>query len=57
MISNRAGMARGRISEAGEFIELDRQQLRALLARDAELNEILMRAFILRRMMMLSSGY
>ncbi len=56
-ISNRAGMARGRISEAGEFIELNRQQLHDLLARDAELNEILMRAFILRRILMLSSGY
>jgi thioredoxin reductase (NADPH) len=56
-ISNRAGMARGRVSEAGEFIELDSQQLHALLARDAELNEILMRAFILRRMLLLSSGY
>jgi len=56
-ISNRAGMARGRISEAGEFIELNRQQLHALLARDAELNEILMRAFILRRILMLSRGY
>jgi thioredoxin reductase (NADPH) len=56
-ISNRAGMARGRVSEAGEFIELNSQQLHALLARDAELNEILMRAFILRRMLLLSSGY
>ena len=56
-ISNRAGMARGRVSEAGEFIELTSQQLHALLARDAELNEILMRAFILRRMLLLSSGY
>jgi thioredoxin reductase (NADPH) len=56
-ISNRAGMARGRISEAGEFIELNRQQLQAVLARDAELNEILMRAFILRRILLLSSGY
>jgi thioredoxin reductase (NADPH) len=56
-ISNRAGMARGRISEAGEFIELNRQQLHDLLARDAELNEILMRAFILRRILLLSSGY
>jgi thioredoxin reductase (NADPH) len=56
-ISNRAGMARGRISEPGEFIELNRQQLQAVLARDAELNEILMRAFILRRILLLSSGY
>jgi thioredoxin reductase (NADPH) len=56
-ISNRAGMARGRVSEAGEFIELNREQLHDLLARDAELNEILMRAFILRRILLLSSGY
>lgn len=56
-ISNRAGLARGRVSEAGEFIELNSQQLHALLARDAELNEIMMRAFILRRIMLLSSGY
>ena len=56
-ISNRAGLARGRVSEAGEFIELNSQQLHALLARDAELNEIVMRAFILRRILLLSSGY
>ena len=56
-LSNRAGLARGRISEAGEFIELNRQQLHALVARDAELNEILMRAFILRRILLLASGY
>jgi thioredoxin reductase (NADPH) len=57
MISNRGALARGRVSEAGEFIELDSQQLNALVARDAELNEILMRAFILRRILLLSSGY
>jgi thioredoxin reductase (NADPH) len=56
-LSKRAGLTRGRVSEAGEFIELNSQQLHALLARDAELNEILMRAFILRRMLMLSGGY
>jgi thioredoxin reductase (NADPH) len=56
-LSKRAGLARGRVSEAGEFIELNSQQLHALLARDAELNEILMRAFILRRILLLSSGF
>ena len=56
-ISNRGALARGRVSEAGEFIELDSQQLHALVARDAELNEILMRAFILRRILLLSTGY
>ena len=49
MISNRGVLARGRVSEAGEFIELNSQQLHALVARDAELNEILMRAFIFPR--------
>jgi thioredoxin reductase (NADPH) len=42
-ISNRSGIARGRVSESGEFIELNSEQLLALIARDAELNEILMR--------------
>jgi thioredoxin reductase (NADPH) len=55
-ISDRAAMVRGRVSEAGEFIELTSQQMHALVARDAELNEILMRAFILRRRLMLSRG-
>jgi thioredoxin reductase (NADPH) len=57
MLSNRGALARGRVSQAGEFIELNSQQLHALLARDAELNEILMRAFLLRRILLLSSGY
>ena len=42
-------MARIRVSEPGEVIELDREQLLALVQTDAELSEILMRAFILRR--------
>ena len=37
------------ITEPGEVIELDREQLLALVQTDAELSEILMRAFILRR--------
>jgi thioredoxin reductase (NADPH) len=56
MISDRGALARGRVSETGEFIELNSQQLHALVARDAELNEILMRAFILRRILLLSTG-
>ena len=38
-----------RVAEPGEVIELDREQLLALVQTDAELSEILMRAFILRR--------
>ena len=56
MISNRGALARGRVSVAGEFIELTSQDFLALVGRDAELNEIFMRAFILRRILLLSSG-
>jgi thioredoxin reductase (NADPH) len=49
MITGRRALARLRVSEPGEVIELDREQLLALVQTDAELSEILMRAFILRR--------
>jgi thioredoxin reductase (NADPH) len=49
MITGRRAMGRLRVSEAGEVIEVDREQLLTLIQTDAELSEILMRAFILRR--------
>ncbi len=49
MISGRRSLGRLRVSETGEVIQLDREQLLALIQTDAELSEILMRAFILRR--------
>jgi thioredoxin reductase (NADPH) len=56
MISNRGALVRGRVTEPGEFIELNSREFLALVARDAELNEIFMRAFILRRILLLSTG-
>ncbi|HEV3139138.1 MAG TPA: FAD-dependent oxidoreductase, partial [Vicinamibacterales bacterium] len=50
MITGRRAMARLRVSEPGDLIELTREQLLSLVQTDAELSEILMRAFILRRM-------
>src|SRR5205814_3185634 len=50
LISGRPSVARLRVSEPGEVIELSREQLIALVQTDAELSEILMRAFILRRL-------
>jgi len=50
MISGRHALGRLRVSEAGEVIQLDRDQLLALIQTDAEMSEILMRAFILRRL-------
>ena len=48
-LTGRRAIARLRVSEPGEVIQLDREQLLALIQTDAELSEILMRAFILRR--------
>jgi thioredoxin reductase (NADPH) len=49
MLSGRRAMAEMRVSESGEVIELTRDQLLGLVQTDAELSEIFMRAFILRR--------
>lgn len=56
MISGKRSLARCRVTEPGEFIELTGQGLRSLIARDAELSEIFMRAFILRRMQLIHRG-
>jgi len=56
MISGRGALARGRVTAAGEFIELTPEALRILVARDGELSAIFMRAFILRRVLLISSG-
>ena len=50
LITGRPSMARLRVTEPGEVIALDREQLLSLVQVDAELSEILMRAFILRRL-------
>lgn len=54
MISGQRSLVRGRVTEPGEFLELDSSALRTLIARDAELSEIFMRAFILRRLQLIS---
>jgi thioredoxin reductase (NADPH) len=56
MISGQRCLVRGRVAEAGEFLEVASHDLRTLVARDAELSEILMRAFILRRLLLISHG-
>src|SRR5579871_6039775 len=48
MLSARRSLVRGRTKEESELVVLDREALRALVQRDPELGEILMRAFILR---------
>jgi len=54
MLSARRSLVRGRALGDGSVIAVDRERLRTLVQRDAELSEILMRAFILRRVGLLS---
>ena len=56
MLSGRPALVRSRASESGEVIELDREQLLALVQTDSELSEIIMRAFILRRVELIAHG-
>ncbi len=56
MISGRRCLVRGRVTAAGEFLEISANGLRSLVARDAELGEIFMRAFILRRIALVARG-
>lgn len=55
-LSGRRTMFRVRATEPGKVIELDRQHMLALMQSDAELGEILMRAFILRRVQLVAAG-
>jgi thioredoxin reductase (NADPH) len=56
MLSARRALVRGRARDDGSIIVVDREHLRALVQRDAELSEILMRAFILRRVALIAHG-
>ncbi len=56
LISGAGSLARGRVAESGEFLEVSVVALRSLLARDAELSDIFMRAFIQRRLALIAGG-
>jgi thioredoxin reductase (NADPH) len=56
MISGQRSLVRGRVTEPGEFLELSAEGLRSLIARDGELSEVFMRAFILRRLALIQGG-
>jgi thioredoxin reductase (NADPH) len=57
LITGHRSLARLRVSEDGEVVQLDRPGLLALIQTDAELSAILMRAFILRRADLIVGGY
>jgi len=56
MISGRRSIVRARATVASEVIEVQNKDLLRLVQNDAELSEILMRAFILRRVELIAAG-
>jgi len=56
MLSARRAWARGRVAAEGSIIALDRDGLHAVVQRDPELSEILLRAFILRRVALINQS-
>jgi thioredoxin reductase (NADPH) len=56
MISGRRSLVRARVTKAGNVIELNDNQMLNLIQTDAELSDILMRAFILRRVELIAAG-
>jgi thioredoxin reductase (NADPH) len=57
LLSGRRGFVQIRAIESGKVIEVDREQLLALVQTDSELSDILMRAFILRRAELIARGF
>ncbi len=57
MISGRRALVRARVADAGEFLEIGPENMRTLIAKDAELSEVFMRAFILRRLALVKQGF
>jgi thioredoxin reductase (NADPH) len=49
------GLVRMRVREGGEILVIDEAQLRTIMQTDAELSEIFMRSFILRRVGLIAS--
>ena len=54
MITGHRSLVCGRMTDRGEVLEMSGSGLRSLVARDGELSEIFMRAFILRRLILIN---
>ncbi len=56
MLSGRRMVVQARVAKAGKLIELNHEQMLNLIQTDTELSDILMRAFILRRVELIAAG-
>jgi thioredoxin reductase (NADPH) len=57
ILSGRRGLVQIRASDSGEVIEVNREHLMSLVQTDSELSDIVMRAFILRRVELIAHGF
>ena len=57
ILSGRPALVTLRVCDAGEVIEVDRETLLNLIQTDAELSEIFIRAFLLRRVGLVTAGF
>lgn len=57
MLSGRRGIGTIRAAEPTEVLEVDRKDILSLIQTDDQLGEILMRAFILRRVELIAKGF
>lgn len=57
LITGRPPIVRIRVGKAGEVLELRREQLLSLVQTDAELSQIFIRAFMLRRTELIARGF
>jgi thioredoxin reductase (NADPH) len=56
LISGKRSLIRARVAETGVLLELTRDQVLSLMAKDTELSEVFMEAFVARRLLMIQLG-
>ncbi len=56
MLSGRPSLVEVRVTKGGEVIELSREKMLSLVQTDADLSDVIMRAFILRRVELIAQG-
>jgi thioredoxin reductase (NADPH) len=57
MLTGRASLVGARVVESAELLELDAEALRRVVGELPEVSEILLKAFLMRRSLLLSGGY
>lgn len=56
LISGKRSLIKARVAEGGSLLELARDQVLSLMAKDTELSEVFMEAFVARRLLMIQLG-